>query len=39
MQARFDTFNYERRATHRSAGSMKELFALPPEEDELHHYR
>ena len=43
MQARFDEFNYERRASHlHRAGapsSMKEIFALSPDEDELHHFR
>ena len=39
MQARFDEFNYERRVSARGTLAVRDLFALPPDEDELHHFR
>lgn len=39
MQARFDEFNIERRATARSHQDMKALLGLPEEEEALHTFR
>ena len=39
MQARFGEFNQERRGDTRSHQGVKELLALPEDEEELHHFR
>jgi hypothetical protein len=39
MQARFNEFNTERRATARPRPAFRELLGLPDEEEELHSFR
>lgn len=39
MQARFGEFNQERRGEARAFQGMRELLALPDDEEELHHFR
>ena len=39
MQARFGEFNQERRGEARAHQGIKDLLALPEDEEELHHFR
>jgi calcium/calmodulin-dependent protein kinase I len=39
MQVRFGEFNQERRGEARAFEAMRDLLALPEEEEELHHFR